>query len=135
MELYALVDPSPEELELANAYFSPRCPAGVLYKRTDHILEYEGLDYEVIEHFAKPKTPQWPRVRVRTLQRYADEYKTWPWPPIYHAIRLLQATFPNAAVHYGGDGGMYWHPEVTEERIETMWAAWYRDQEKETHHG
>lgn len=130
VQLYALVEVTKDELDVANAFFSPRCPRAMIneYRDTTKCLEYEGpRDYY---DYIMPETPQWPRVELRTLQRYADCFKTWPWPPIHQAIRLLQATFPDAVICYGSDS-LDWCAPITEKAIENMWAAWYKDKENE----
>lgn len=93
VNLYAEANPTDAELERAEAFFTARSWFGDTWDGTSTVLVRD--DSVWLES---------PRVVVQTMARYyGPGYERGDWPAIYGAIRVLQATFPDAKVFYGGD--------------------------------
>lgn len=111
VNLYAEVSPTPEELAVAEEFFTDRS-----HLADPDYNEGRSLAYDDSEWHGRP------RVNVYTLSRYYGVgYERGDWPSIYAAIRVLREAFPGAKVFYGSDSSDD-GTECTEEFLEELWS-------------
>ena len=111
--LYAVGEPTDDELAEAEAFIRERCQLDQQgWTGTGTVLKRDGYNPKMINFY--------------TLDRwYGPGYERGWWPEIYNNIVVLRAALPGCVVHYGSDSYEAEEiPPVTDEYLQEIWDHW-----------